>query len=456
MVSTSSSAGWPTLSIAARISPIRLVTPVEVSLCTTITALMTWVESWASLASISAGSAPWRQSPGMKSTSMPKRPAICRHNVAKWPVSTIRTLSPGDSVLTIAASQAPVPDEGKMTTGPAVLKIFWQPSNTALPSSANCRLRWSMTGMSMARRTRSGTGLGPGICKKWRPWCCVMNSSSDLRDILHSIHGASTKILCTFRSTSSPSTPMFRAMKPLIPSDATSKALNAGADSDREDQSLHDEILTRLRDHIVEGNIPDGGRVPERQLCEMLGISRTPLREALKVLASEGLVELLPNRGARVRQLSEHELGELFDVMGGLEGLAGRLACENITDAEIAEIERLHYEMYGFYLHRDMHGYFRVNQLIHRKIVEASRNAALKSTYANFAGRIRRIRYSANFARKRERWAEAMREHETILEALRRRAGSELSDILFLHLRNKRTAAVEHLKADSVAAPEPA
>src|SRR2546429_7540882 len=148
---------------------------------------------------------------------------------------------------------------------------------------------------------------------------------------------------------------MFRPMKPLIPSDATSKALNAGADSDREDMSLHDEILTRLRDHIVEGNIPDGGRVPERQLCEMLGISRTPLREALKVLASEGLVELLPNRGARVRQLSERDLAELFDVMGGLEALAGRLACENITDAEIAEIERLHYDMYAFYLHRDMH-----------------------------------------------------------------------------------------------------
>ena len=56
-----------------------------------------------------------------------------------------------------------------MMTGPAVLKIFWQPSNTALASSANCELRWSMTGMSMARSTRSGTGLGPGICRKWRP-----------------------------------------------------------------------------------------------------------------------------------------------------------------------------------------------------------------------------------------------------------------------------------------------
>jgi DNA-binding GntR family transcriptional regulator len=245
-------------------------------------------------------------------------------------------------------------------------------------------------------------------------------------------------------------------MKPLIPSDATATALAAGAASDREDQSLHGEILTRLRDYIVEGNIPDGGRIPERQLCEMLGISRTPLREALKVLAAEGLVELLPNRGARVRQLSERDLGELFDLMGGLEGLAGRLACENISDAEIAEIERLHYEMYGFYLHRDMHGYFRVNQSIHHRIVEASRNAALMSAYTSLAGRIRRIRYSANFARKRERWGEAMREHETILDALRRRAGSELSDILFRHLRNKRTAAVEHLKDGVPAAPEPA
>ena len=240
-------------------------------------------------------------------------------------------------------------------------------------------------------------------------------------------------------------------MKPLIPSEAAPETL--ALPSEREEASLHDEILNRLRDHIVEGNIPDGGRIPERQLCEMLGISRTPLREALKVLAAEGLIELLPNRGARVRQLSERDLAELFDIMGGLESLAGRLACESITDREIAEIERLHYEMYGFYLHCDMHGYFRVNQLIHQKIVEAARNATLLATYASFAGRIRRIRYSANFARKRERWGEAMREHEAILDALRRRAGSELSDILFQHLRAKRTAVLEHLDEVEAGAP---
>lgn len=211
----------------------------------------------------------------------------------------------------------------------------------------------------------------------------------------------------------------------------------------REESSLHGETLTRLRDYIVEGNIPEGGRVLERELCEMLGISRTPLREALKVLASEGIVDLLPNKGARVRALSEGDLVELFDVMGGLEALAGRLACENITDAEITEVEGLHHEMYGFYLRRDMHNYFHANQTIHQKIVQASRNTVLQSTYATFAGRIRRVRYSANFARERERWGEAMREHEMILDALRRRAGNELSNILFNHLRNKRQAASE-------------
>ncbi|WP_019905837.1 GntR family transcriptional regulator [Methylobacterium sp. 77] len=206
-------------------------------------------------------------------------------------------------------------------------------------------------------------------------------------------------------------------------------------------KSLHGELLARLRDYIVEGNLAAGARVPERILCERFGISRTPLREALKVLASEGLIELLPNRGARVRQLGTEELVDLFDVMGGLEALAGRLACEKITPAAYAEIERLHHEMYGCYMRRDLHGYFACNQAIHDRIVQAADNEPLRASYANFAGRLRRVRYSANLDENRDRWGEAMREHEEILDALRRRAGNELSDILFGHLRNKRRAA---------------
>jgi len=225
-----------------------------------------------------------------------------------------------------------------------------------------------------------------------------------------------------------------------------------GAEKPRKSPSLHEETLTRLRDYIVEGNLANGERVPERELCEMLGISRTPLREALKVLAAEGLIDLLPNRGARVKQLGARELNELFDLMGGLEALAGRLACENATGEDIAEIERLHHEMYGFYLRRDMHGYFRANQAIHQKIVDSSRNAALSLNYKAIADRVRRIRYAANRARKRDRWSEAMREHEAILDALHRRAGGELGNLLFQHLRNKRAAAAEHLESPDTAA----
>lgn len=209
--------------------------------------------------------------------------------------------------------------------------------------------------------------------------------------------------------------------------------------------SLHDEILVGLRRYLIEGGLPDGARIPERLLCETMGVSRTPLREALKVLASEGLVELLPNRGARVRAFGENDIRELFEVMGGLEALAGRLACEHITDAEISAVEQLHYDMYASYMRRDLPAYFSLNQKIHLAIVAAARNSILANTYANFSSRLQRVRYNANRENHKDRWGEAMREHEHILGALQRRAGLELSDILFRHLQNKRAAALRYL-----------
>ncbi|MCB5411260.1 GntR family transcriptional regulator [Pseudogemmobacter faecipullorum] len=209
--------------------------------------------------------------------------------------------------------------------------------------------------------------------------------------------------------------------------------------------TLHGEILSRLRDYVVEGNIAEGARVPEKLLCEMLGISRTPLREALKVLAAEGLIELLPNRGARVKALTTEEVGELFDLMGGLEALAGRLACERITAAELDEIEHLHREMYAFYLRGDRHGYFRFNQMIHDRILQAAGNQALTLSARSVQGRIRRVRYAANLDDQGARWSEAVREHELILEGLRRRAADDLASVLFNHLRNKKIAVLRHL-----------
>jgi DNA-binding GntR family transcriptional regulator len=216
--------------------------------------------------------------------------------------------------------------------------------------------------------------------------------------------------------------------------------LNAEGDAERE--SLHDEVLGRLRDFIVEGHLRPGERVPERRLCESLGVSRTPLREALKVLAAEGLVELLPNRGARIREFTKQDVQDIFEILAALEAAAGRLACSRISDEQVAVIEQLHYEMYGHYMRRELPDYFRLNQAIHERIVAASRNATLQASHRSFTSRMRRLRYSANTI-KRDRWGQAMREHEQMIDALRRRDGQELGSILLEHLLNKGRAAAE-------------
>jgi DNA-binding GntR family transcriptional regulator len=198
---------------------------------------------------------------------------------------------------------------------------------------------------------------------------------------------------------------------------------------------LHEHLVTGLRDIIVEGELAGGARIPERLLCERFGVSRTPLREALKALASEGLVELLPNRGARVTQLTPEDVEHMFQVMGALEGLSGTLACGRITEPELAEIRALHYQMLAHYMRRQLPEYFRLNQAIHEAILDAARNPVLKATYLGLAGRIRRARYAANMSE--ERWAQAVEEHETILAALAARDGARLSAILVEHLKNK-------------------
>jgi DNA-binding GntR family transcriptional regulator len=212
-----------------------------------------------------------------------------------------------------------------------------------------------------------------------------------------------------------------------------------------EPASLHADIVGQLRDFIVEGHLAPGSRVPERELCEKFDISRTPLREALKVLAAEGLIELLPNRGARIRQFSEADIRNLFEVISGLDFVAGRLACARITDDAIAAIEKMHLEMYTHYLRRELADYFRVNQKIHQAIVDAAGNPVLSANYANLNSIVRRLRYSANLV-GRDRLGDAMREHEQIVDALRRRSSDELALLMFEHMRSKCEAVCEYVR----------
>jgi len=208
-------------------------------------------------------------------------------------------------------------------------------------------------------------------------------------------------------------------------------------------RALHDEIIGKLRDMISEGELPPGTRVPEKVLCLRFGVSRTPLREALKVLGSEGLVDLLPNRGATVARLTLNDIEEMFPVMGQLEALAGELACQHATDEEIAEIRLLHSQMVLDYTRSNRSAYFKVNQEIHGKILNAARNQTLCNVHRALAGRVRHARYLANLSQAR--WAKAVEEHEQILVALAARDGARLSAILKQHLANKLEVVRESL-----------
>jgi DNA-binding GntR family transcriptional regulator len=199
----------------------------------------------------------------------------------------------------------------------------------------------------------------------------------------------------------------------------------------------------RLRELIIEGVLAPGTRLNERTLGGELGISRTPLREALRVLAAEGLVTLHPNRGAHVVQLSGADIRESFEVMSGLEALSGELACQRITDAEVAEIRALTFEMMAAHARADLPAYYRLNRRIHDQINRAARNALLTQTYRTLNLRIQSLRFRSNL--ERGKWDRAAREHLEMVETLEARDAPRLAVLLRSHLYQRGEAVLEAL-----------
>src|SRR5258706_5597480 len=142
-------------------------------------------------------------------------------------------------------------------------------------------------------------------------------------------------------------------------------------------QPLPNEVVKRLRNLILDGEIKEGAPVSETALALQFGVSRTPLREAFKVLATEGLIQLLPHRGAIVSSLTSEDLDHMFPVLQAIEGLAGELACKRITDDEIAEIHALHDRLHSCYERGRRTEYFKVNKVLHERIISAAGNPVL-------------------------------------------------------------------------------
>ncbi len=207
--------------------------------------------------------------------------------------------------------------------------------------------------------------------------------------------------------------------------------------------SLHAEVAQQLRHMILNLELEPGTKIDEQALCERFAVSRTPLREALKVLSREGLITLAPHRGARVAVTSVEDVRELFPVIGALEALAAELACRQVSELQIESMQLLHNEMVDCYQSRDIAGYAQCNQRIHNTLFSIAGNAQLTLLYQHLSARTHAVRYVAR--KTPVDWARAVDEHVQMMAALRRRDGQGLANILKDHLAGKAEVVIAFL-----------
>jgi DNA-binding GntR family transcriptional regulator len=207
---------------------------------------------------------------------------------------------------------------------------------------------------------------------------------------------------------------------------------------------LHEQAAAKLRTLIVRGDLSPGEPLLEVDISKALGISRTPLREAFKQLAAEGLVELRLNRGAVVAALRREELAELFEAVSGIERCAAELAAIRMTTADAERLEALQDRIEGHHDRGELRDYFEVNQQIHSAIVGFARNSVLKASHDALLARAERARFFALSAHGR--WDESVREHRQILAALKARDAERAGQLLGHHVRRTGEAVVETLE----------
>ncbi len=198
---------------------------------------------------------------------------------------------------------------------------------------------------------------------------------------------------------------------------------------------------------IVEGELASGVRLHDANLARILQVSRTPIREATKLLAAEGLVDLLPGRGARVSELSIDDILDLFEAIAGVERHACELAAERMNQRDLDKLQRLHKRMARHHAEGERQPYFKLNHEIHFAIVEASKNTTLQAIHASLMSRARRARYAA--LASHARWTEAMGEHERIMAALVERDPRRAGEIMRQHDLGTARSIVAALKPRS-------
>jgi DNA-binding GntR family transcriptional regulator len=217
---------------------------------------------------------------------------------------------------------------------------------------------------------------------------------------------------------------------------------------------LHEEAAIRLRSLIIRGDLPPGEPLVEADLCDALGVSRTPLREALKLLAAQGLVELRLNRSAIVAPIRREEIDDLFEAVAGIERIAAELAAVRMTTRDHEKLASLQERMERHHDAGERREYFELNQQIHDFIVASARNGALKSTHDGLMARVERARFFA--LSSRERWDQSVEEHRQIMRALAAHDSDNAGRLLAHHVMRTGQVVNDSLHAEDAAAADQA
>ena len=238
----------------------------------------------------------------------------------------------------------------------------------------------------------------------------------------------------------------------LIKADAGEPApASKGSRAEPRKGSLHQDAVAELRKMIVSGEFLPGERLREVAVSQRLGMSRTPLREAFRTLAAEGLVDLLPNRSVVVTELDPTEAADVFALLGSMEALAAQQACKRMTDEEIAELGQLQAEMVRHYERNERSTYGDLNRRVHELLVEGSRNVSLILAWRLILPRADRARRLNTL--DRASWAEFLQKHQQIYDALAARNAPLLRALMQDHFDHAVDRMTRRLSGKGKGAP---
>lgn len=207
---------------------------------------------------------------------------------------------------------------------------------------------------------------------------------------------------------------------------------------------LRDVVFNTLRQAILRGELKPGERLMEIQLANKLGVSRTPIREAIRKLELEGLVLMIPRKGAEVADIKEKNLRDVLEVRSALEILAVRLACERITDKQIAELKRAAKEFKITLANDDITKVAEADVKFHDVIYEATGNKKLIQLLNNL--REQMYRYRVEYLKNESAHAKLLREHEEIISKIENRQIQEAIAIVCQHIDNQVEAVADTIR----------